>query len=272
MDSATSTQSSPLFSQPSEPSAPLGVYGEQQHPTAFGHSVSHLPPPYTASQADNQAKKSSDSPHTSGPSASSLNAPAPSEPPPPYQSVDQHKGETARTAGSSLCMRCITKATGAALMTLAGIGGFLLTVALSPLVGLYMLGQCCANGGFVWCSFDKESGQIMLALLLATVALAALPVIICSPIAGMDCAFRAGRSYFGREEFHAPRILTWSHEFMNDAWRGFTAKKTEPPPAVIVVREPVVRHIHEHHEHHEHHDEHHEQHHEHHEHASTAAT
>lgn len=246
MDSVTGKQPQPLFSQPSEPSAPPGAYDERRHPTAFGLSVSH-PPPYTA----NQAEKSSASPHASGSFASSLSAPTPNEPPPPYQSVDTPKGETAQTAGSSLCMRCITKATGAALMTLAGIGGFLLTVALSPIAGLYILGQFCANAGFVWCSFDKDSGQIMLAMLLATVALAALPVIICSPIAGMDCAFRTGRSYFGKEEFHAPRILNWSHEFMNDAWRGFTAKKTESPPAVIVVQEPTVRHIH-HHEHHEH--------------------
>lgn len=240
MDSVTGRQSHPLCSlQLTGPFAPPGVHDEQ-HPSAFGFSVSY-PPPYTANAEEEFPPPSlMTSGHCVFCPPRPPNAPSLPTAPPPYQLIDGQEGGAQEAADSSLYMRCIKKAVSATLMTMAGIGGFLLAITLSPVIGLYSLVHSCINGSLCR-DIDEDDALIIICLSIAAapviacsaIIFSAIPVIAYSPIAGMDCAFRAGRAYCGEEEFRAPHILAWSHKFMSRVWLDLTTCNTTPDPAVI---------------------------------------
>lgn len=241
MESVTGRQSQPLCSlQPMGPFAPPGVHDEQ-HPSAFGFSVSY-PPPYTANAEEEFPSPPFMTPGHFAlcPSSPPTVPPLPTEPPPPYQLIDGQEEGAQETADSPLYMRCIKKAVGATLMTMAGIGGFLLAITLSPVLGLYFLAHTCINGDLCR-DIDEDDALIIIclstvvapAIACSALIISAIPIIACSPIVGMDCAFRAGQAYYGEEEFQAPYILAQSHKFMSRVWSGRTTCNTTSDPAVI---------------------------------------
>ena len=204
------------------PSAPIM---EDDPPKAFSYEVT--PPAYSRNGTD-QGQGPSSTPIVNQ-SDSFSNTVHPSEPPPPYDFTESHQGKTAQETGCSIFLRCIKKAGGVALITLAGFGGFLLTIVLSPFFGLYIVGKAMSSGGCFICVLDDDGAKVVGIILLAAVAIAALPVIICSPIFGMNCAYLAGRSLYG-EKLNAPRILIWSHEFVDSLWNGCKSKEDNVDP------------------------------------------
>ncbi|WP_211830964.1 hypothetical protein [Kistimonas asteriae] len=193
--------------------APIMRDDDYNPPTAFGYGVT--PPPYSGDGAYQGQGY---------PSFPVVNQGHPIYPedPPPYDFTEIKQEKTAPETGCSIFLRCIKKAGGVALITLAGIGGFVLTIALSPFFGMYIVGKAMSSGGCFICILDDDGAKVVGIILLAAVAIASLPVIVCSPIFAMDFAYRAGRSLYG-DEFNAPGVLVWSHEFIDNLWDGCTS-------------------------------------------------
>ena len=197
--------------------APFMRDDDYNPPTAYGYEVG--PPPYLR----DGTYQGQGYPF---PQAVNQGHPIYQDDPPPYDFTEINQEKTAPETGCAIFLRCIKKAGGVALITLAGIGGFVLTIALSPFFGMYIVGKAMSSGGCFICVLDENGAKVVGIILLAAVAIASLPVIVCSPIFAMDFAYRAGRSLYG-EEFNAPGILVDSHEFVDNLWNGCASSEQD---------------------------------------------
>ena len=148
------------------------------------------------------------------------------EPPAPHNLVRSYQQKTTSGTACSIFLRGIKKAAGAALITLAGCGGFLLTIALSPFFGVYIAGKAMSNRNCFAGAPSKDCAAVVVITLLPPAVMATVSVIACSPVFGMDFAFRTGRLLYGKKDFKAPEVLVWSHAFVNKLWNGYASKQS----------------------------------------------
>ncbi len=114
-------------------------------------------------------------------------------------------------SGCSIFARFIKKMAVGTLMVLAGLGGLLATIALSPLFGAYIVGSVLCQGCCICVGINDESAKVLGILLLTAIAVASLPVIIVSPVFALAAAHRTGKSLLG-DEYHPSSLMEWADD------------------------------------------------------------
>ncbi|OQX39453.1 MAG: hypothetical protein B0D91_01515 [Oceanospirillales bacterium LUC14_002_19_P2] len=95
------------------------------------------------------------------------------------------------------------------LMVLAGLGGLLATIALSPFFGAYIVGSVLCRGCCIFVGMDNESAKVLGIILLTAIAIASLPVIIVSPVFALAAAHRTGKSLLG-DDYQPSSLMEWA--------------------------------------------------------------
>lgn len=190
------------------------------HATAFGHGMTRsLPLAHKHGIGHRPGRYSLPAVHQ-GRTLSNSNTGHSNELPGPHNLARSDQQQATSETACSIFLRGIKKAAGAALITLAGCGGFLLTIALSPFLGVYIAGKAMSNGNCFAGAPGKGCAAVVGITLLPPAVVATVSVIACSPVFGMDFAFRTGRLLYGKKDFKAPDVLVWSHAFVNKLWNG----------------------------------------------------
>ncbi|WP_345193220.1 hypothetical protein [Kistimonas scapharcae] len=193
------------------PSAPI-MDDDNSSATAYGHDVT-LPPYPGGGAYQEQGLPPAAVMHQGYPHDHPIDQGPP--PPYPYDELPQNnQGQPAQETGCSIFRRGIKIAGGVALMAVTGLSGFVLTIALSPLFGLYIVGGVVCQGGCFILALDDDSAKVLAILFLGAVAIASLPVVFVSPIFGAAAAYRSGKWYFDGDE-QLPSFLKDANHLSN---------------------------------------------------------
>lgn len=183
------------------------VHNRRAQPPPYSPAAHTDPPPYSPS-----AYTGSPPPYSPSDAARF---------PPMYEAAPASVPET----GCILSLqRSIKAACCSMIIGLAGVGGMLLTIALSPFVGLYILlsnTHCCCIA-----SFGMMEAEILTVVILmsSAVFIAALPGIIISPVIGLSVAYQTGKWLHG-DDYRPSALLKSANNCTESMLRGIYVER-----------------------------------------------